>query len=426
MNDKSLKAPAEGKCLCGAGFKSRRFFTLILAAGLMACSTIRAQNTSPLDTAPGGSTALLPGAKGTPEADGRPAVSHPKKAKPNERGAEQQAILDQEMASLPKTKALKVSGNQLVTLEGAKVWLQGVNVVPLAWSPTGEGQVLWSIHVAIDDWKANVIRLPVQDSFWFGKGRGAVRGNNQEAYREIVDQAVRLAAAKGAYLALDLHRFLTPDDSCIAFWKDAAARYKDNPAVLFDVFNEPHDTSWDVWRDGGPVEIKQKDGTSQAVQGVGMQALAKAVRSTGAKNVIIAGGLDYAYDLTGILKGYALDDLGGHGIMYATHFYNWHKGWNEHFMAVAEKYPIIVGETGADTKKMNFLPADIQEDPYTWAPDAIAFIQKHRLNWTAWSFHTRATPVMLVNMDDYQPTPFWGAFVKDALAGKPFEMKKER
>ena len=338
----------------------------------------------------------------------------------------QQAILDQEMTLPPRTKELKASGNQLVDSNGAKVWLQGVNIVPLGWAADGEGKILWSIHVAIDDWKANVIRLPVQDSFWFGKGRGEVEGNDQNAYRAIVDQAVKLAAAKGAYLILDLHRFLTPNESCVNFWKDTAVRYKNNPAVLFDIFNEPHGTSWDVWQKGGAVEIKQKNGSVQTIQGVGMQALVNAVRSTGAKNIIIAGGLDYAYDLTGILKGYALNDQNGNGIMYATHFYNWHKGWAKHFMAIAEKYPVIVGETGADIKKMNFIPAEAQDDPYTWVPDMLGFVQKNHLNWTGWSFYTSATPSMLLDMNNYTPTPFWGAFVKEALAGKQFEMKKER
>jgi endoglucanase len=75
---------------------------------------------------------------------------------------------------------------------------------------------------------------------------------------------------------------------------------------------------------------------------------------------------------------------------------------------------------------MNFIPANRQENPYTWAPDAIGFIQKNHLNWTAWCFHTRATPDLLLDWDYYTPTPFWGAFVKDALAGKAYEMKRER
>jgi hypothetical protein len=343
-----------------------------------------------------------------------------------QKAADQQAIIDKELAMPSKTAELKVSGNQLVTADGKSVWLQGVNVPELSWAANGEGRVPWSVHVAVEQWHANAIRLPVMDSFWFGKGRGDATSNDPEAYRKIVDDAIKIASVNGAYVILDLHRFLTPDQSCVDFWKDAAARYKDNPAVLFDIFNEPHDTSWDVWQKGGPVELKNKDGTSTTVQSVGMQALVDAVRGTGAHNIIVAGGLGYAFDLSGVLNGYALDDKGGNGIMYATHFYNWHRGWEKHFMGVAAKYPVLIGETGADIKKMAFIPANQQEDPYTWSPDAIGFIQKNHLNWTAWSFYTGATPAMLLNMDDFTPTPFWGQFVEDALGGKQFEMKAER
>jgi hypothetical protein len=338
--------------------------------------------------------------------------------------ADENAILDREIAAPSKSAELRVSGNRLVTAEGKVVTLQGVNIGNLSIRPDDEQKILWSTHVALEDWKANVIRLPVLDSFWFGKGRGTMTANDAEAYRAIADKVIKIAAGKGDYVVFDLHRYLTPDASCVAFWQDAAARYKNNPAVLFDILNEPHDTTWEVWRNGGVVEVKGKKPAT--IQSVGMQALVDAVRGTGAKNIIVAGGLGYAFDLTGILNGYALDDRGGNGIMYATHFYNWHSGWARHFLAVSAKYPVLVGECGADITKMNFVPANQQEDPYTWAPDAIGFIQKNHLNWTAWCFHTRANPDLLLDWDYDTPTPFWGAFVKDALAGKVYEMKRER
>jgi hypothetical protein len=343
----------------------------------------------------------------------------------DKKNSEMQSYLAAQLALPSITQPLHVSGNQLVTPDGKSVWLQGVNVPELSWSPNGENKVVWSVHLAIDDWHANVIRLPVMDSFWFGKGRGADQSNNADAYRKIVDDAVKFASVRGAYIILDLHRFLTPDQSCVDFWKDAAARYANNPAVLFDIFNEPHDTSWDVWRNGGDAMVKSHSGPFK-VTGVGMQALVNAVRGTGAKNIIVAGGLEYAYDLTGILNGYALDDKGGNGIMYSTHFYNWHKGWSAHFMAVAAKYPVIIGETGADVKKMNFIPANQQEDPSTWVPDLIGFIQKNHLNWTAWSFSKGATPGMLTDMNTFAPNSFWGEPVKEALNGKQFDMQRER
>ena len=341
------------------------------------------------------------------------------------KAAENDAYIAQQLEMPVISKELKVSGNQLVTSDGKSVWLQGVNVPELSWAANGENRVVWSVHLALDDWHANVIRLPVMDSFWFGKGRGNEPANNADAYRQIVDDAIKLAGTRGAYVVLDLHRFLTPDQSCVDFWKDAAARYKNNPAVLFDVFNEPHDTNWDVWQKGGPVEMKSKSG-STTVQSVGMQALVDAVRSTGARNIVVAGGLGYAYDLTGVLNGYALDDKGGNGIMYATHFYNWHKGWSAHFMAVAAKYPVLIGETGADVKKMNFIPANQQEDPSTWVPDLLGFIQKNHLNWTGWSFYTGSTPGMLSDLTNYTPNAFWGEPVKEALNGKQFDMQRER
>jgi hypothetical protein len=340
--------------------------------------------------------------------------------------ADDAAYIAQQLALPSITKELKVAGNQLVTADGKSVWLQGVNVPELSWSPNGENRVVNSVRVAIDDWHANVIRLPVLDGFWFGKGRGEVTANDADAYRKIVDDAIKLASVRGAWVVLDLHRFLTPDQSCVDFWKDAAARYKNNPAVLFDVFNEPHDTSWDVWQKGGPVEMKQKDGTSTTVQSVGMQALVDAVRGAGANNVVICGGLGYAYDLTGVMNGYALDSKGGNGLMYATHFYNWHTGWEKHFMAVAAKYPVLIGETGADVKKMSFIPANQQEDPSTWVPDLLGFVQKNHLNWTGWSFYTGATPGMLSDLNNFTPNSFWGEPVKEALGGKPFTMQKER
>lgn len=335
----------------------------------------------------------------------------------------------QKMLALPaKTAEIKVSGNQLVTVDGGKpVWLQGVNVPSLEWSAKGEN-ILQSMKVALVDWKANAVRLPVHDGFWFGTGKPPkAPANDADAYRKIVDDAVAMAASQGAYLILDLHRFWMPEQRDIEFWKDAAARYKNNPAVIFDIFNEPGDRGWAIWRDGGEVRGKAKKGEPEppAIQSVGMQALVNAVRETGAKNLIIAGGVGSAYDLQGILQGYALTDQTGNGIMYATHFYNWHRNWEKHFLPVAEKYPVFVGETGADINKMSFIPAKNQEDPYTWVPDALGMIQKYKLNWTGFSLHPKCTPVLITNWN-YDPSPFWGAFVKDALGGRQFELKNMR
>jgi len=330
---------------------------------------------------------------------------------------------------------LHVVGNKVLNPAGQPVWLQGVNVVSLEFLVKGD-HVLKSAQVAVDEWKANLIRLPVKEEYWFGRAAGQKDGG--AAYRELVDAAITLVANRGAYVLLDLHRFRAPRAEHAEFWKDAATKFKNHPAVLFDLFNEPHGTSWEVWRDGGYVQEKkgpadedafltpeEKAKGGKGFQSVGMQALVDAVRGTGARNLVVAGGLDWAYDLSGVARGFELKDTTGRGLIYATHIYPWKRGWQEKVLVVAARHPILVGEVGADIKKMDFIPASAQEDPYTWVPDMLGLIQKHRFHWTAFSFHPAATPVMITGWD-YTPTPFWGAFVKRALAGEHFELKKLR
>jgi aryl-phospho-beta-D-glucosidase BglC (GH1 family) len=330
---------------------------------------------------------------------------------------------------------LHVVGSKLQTTEGKEVWLQGVNVVSLEFRLHGE-HVTDAIIAAIDDWKANTIRLPVKESYWFGREPGQHDGG--AGYRALVDEAVALTVDRGAYLVLDLHRFGAVRKEHVEFWRDAAIHYKNHPGVLFDIFNEAHSISWAVWRDGGWVDERktaadedsflpanEQARAKQGFESPGMQKLVDTIREVGADNVIIAGGLDWAYDLSGIVEGYALTDPSGHGIMYSTHIYNWKKGWADKVLRAAEHHPIFVGEVGADVKKMSFIPAELQEDPYTWAPDMLGLIQKYRFHWTGWSFHPRTTPVMIIDWS-YAPTPFWGEFAKSALAGRQFELKRLR
>ena len=349
-------------------------------------------------------------------------------------------VPDEEPVKEKWPSELRVVGNRLRDAAGNEVWLQGVNAGGMESIPNTD-QIVKSVVVAIDEWKSNCVRLPVNETFWFGTS--PYQSDGGAAYRAAVDKIVRLAANRGAYIALDLHRFRAPKAEHVVFWKDAAKRYANHPAVIFDLFNEPHGISWEVWRNGGWVgeagkvdesafltaEEKKKN---QGFESVGMQALVDAVRSTGAKNVVIAGGLFWANDLTGIeseaiekgeAKSYRLDERGGDGIMYAWHTYHWHKGWAR-ILPVAAKHPIFLGEVGAAPREeMTFIPLEQKEDPYTFSPNMLGFIQKHRINWTGWCFHPKAGPCMIKSWD-YDPTPYWGEFARRALSGEKFELKR--
>lgn len=351
-------------------------------------------------------------------------------------------VPDEEPVRAKWPKMLRVSGRRLVDADGREVWLQGVNAGGMESVPNAD-QVIKSTVVAIDEWKSNCVRLPVTEAFWFGTS--AYQSDGGAAYRAAVDKIVTLAANRGSYIALDLHRFRAPKAEHVAFWKDAAARYANHPAVIFDLFNEPHGIDWKTWRDGGFVGkagkvdesaflSEEEKRRNQGFESVGMQALVDAVRSTGATNVVIAGGLFWANDLTGIeseaiekgeATSYRLADASGNGIMYAWHTYHWHKGWAR-ILPVAAKHPVFLGEVGAAPREeMTFIPLEDKEDPYTFAPDMLGFIQKHRIHWTAWCFHPKASPCILKSWN-YDPTPYWGDFVKRALTGEQFPLARIR
>ncbi|MFH1498507.1 MAG: glycoside hydrolase family 5 protein [Verrucomicrobiota bacterium] len=321
---------------------------------------------------------------------------------------------------------LKTVGNKIVVAAtGEPVLLRGLNVPSLEWNP--EGQAFFRLLEGALDWNANIIRVPVKSKYWFGREDTKERGAD-EAYRWIVDRAIETAAARGAYVILDLHHYRAPDQDAVDFWKDAAERYRNNPAVLFGVFNEAFSTSWDVWLNGGPVEYRDKKADETVrYESVGMQALVDTIRGTGARNIVIVGGLEWAYDLTGVAAGHEIDQRDGHGLVYDAHIYNWKRDWMGKVMCVADQHPILVGEWGADHRDIpgTGTTASTLESPEKWVPAFLGFAQKHGLHWTAWSFHPRAGP-HVIDRYDMIPTPYFGAFVKAALQGEKFDESETR
>ena len=318
-------------------------------------------------------------------------------------------VASSKMPSLDKAPSpLRVNGNRLVNENGKEVWLQGVCIDSLQWSAGGE-QILKSLQVAIEQWHANVIRLPVTDEFWGGRNKW--QKDKGLKYRELVDSVIREANSRGAYVVLDLHRFKAPQEEHAEFWHDAATRYANQPGVIFELFNEPHSIGWAEWK-------------------TAMQKLLDTVRNAKADNVVIIGGLDWGYDLTGIASGeYVLQDTAtGRGIVYSSHIYPWKFQWDKYVLKAAEKYPLFIGEVGNPRRweDFSFIEESARKETVgvksTWPKDVIGVIQANRLNWTAFSFHPKCTPQLLEDWN-YTPTLFWGVHVKKALNGTIFDAK---
>lgn len=107
-------------------------------------------------------------------------------------------------------------------------------------------------------------------------------GEFVDAYIKQIDGLVAHATEKKTFSILNPHNFAryygntvgssaVPNSAFADLWRRLATRFKDNPYVMFNLVNEPHDMSTDVWVSAANAAIA-------------------AIRETGAKNTIIAPG----------------------------------------------------------------------------------------------------------------------------------------
>jgi len=312
-------------------------------------------------------------------------------------------------------QALHAEGRWIVNEDGAKVILRGVNIASLEWTVSGEN-MLRSLDSAVVGWHSNLVRIPLSQDRWFGKT--SEQRDDGRSYQSLVDQLVQSCTEKGTYILLELHwnnagawgqnigQHKMPDSNSVIFHRSLAAMYGNVPAVLLGLYNEPHDISWDVWLNGGLVteDFEQNGETKKlSYRTIGFQALYDTVRAAGATdNLIVIGGLDWAFDLSGVLNGHAVS---GRNIMYDTHPYPWKDtNWDGKFGNVGRQTPILVGEWGG-----NF-----QEGHRTYGNTMAAYLRVNRFCWTAWCFHPSAGPTLIQDWN-YISTGF-GGLVKNELA----------
>jgi len=294
---------------------------------------------------------------------------------------------------------LKTQGNQIVVkATGERVRLVGVNFTGLEQDAGYDRSFLNSLDVLSGTWKGNIIRLAVSDSLWFQSNATA-----QAAYRSKVDGIITRAGELNIYVILDLHKYKQPKPAATTFWTDAANTYKTKKHVLFGLLNEPHSISWPVWRDGN-------------ADGPGMQDLLETVRAQGADNIVLVGGLDYAYDLRGIMpgydnlpNGYALTDTAtGNGVVYDSHVYPWKDYIQLRTGNASLYYPFLLGEFGHPSGTTATGQPDSFEAYPTWMPRMMDWINTNNFHWVGWNFSDGSDPAMLSDWS-YTPSPHLGA-----------------
>ena len=295
--------------------------------------------------------------------------------------------------------SIAVSGNQLVNYAGQPIQLRGVNrpsfefvCVEPKYGPTRKNGInegpFDQAHVnGMLAWGVNAVRIPLNEDCWLGinpvkrtqtkviplEGKAAKKAGKRlkKRYRAAVVEFVALLEANGITPILDLHwsapgttlaagQYRVPDvDHSVPFWRSVATTFAGDHSIIFDLFNEPLDVSWECLRDGCRVpnscaDCETADKPKGKYRSAGMQELVDVVRAAGATQPLMVPGLAYSHDLRRWVEFLPNDPL--HQLVASFHNYYLPKFpesddygpayWDAVIAPIAASYPVVTGEFG--------------------------------------------------------------------------------
>lgn len=296
-------------------------------------------------------------------------------------------VVGQELVNAATGYPLRLVGVDTTGTEDACVQDRG-----FAWGSSDATEA-----AAIASWHANAVRVPLNEDCWLSIN-GAPTSYSGVAYQTKIKKWVSALNRAGIVAILDLHWSapgsyealqqwpMADADHSITFWSQVAKGFSETPSVIFDLFNEPflgesHPSAsdWSCWRNGGCTITFTPRGSTTVVSylAAGMQQLLSAVRSAGANQPVMVGGLNWAGDPCGI------GDPGGdrstctwlsytpfdpeHQMIASFHTYDWTACatptcWGASVIPVAKEVPVVTGELGERDCSANYV------DQYmTWA-----------------------------------------------------------
>lgn len=174
-------------------------------------------------------------------------------------------------------------------------------------------------------------------------------------------QAIENARSQDLYVIVDWHILSDGDpntnlDRAITFFDAIASKYANDPAVIYEICNEPNDVTWD------------------AIQQYGY-AIFPVIRQYSPDAVIILGTPMYSGDLNEPL----LRPFPEENFLYAFHYYaGQHENYDVLRYAVEHDFPVMVSEWGINYDKSQ-LPA--LEDGELF----VSYLNENEISWCAWS-----------------------------------------
>jgi endoglucanase len=342
---------------------------------------------------------------------------------------------------------LHVSGNKLLDASGNTVILRGINRSGTEYSCVQghgifDGEVDQAAITAMKSWKVNAVRVPLNEACWNAESYvpAAFAGTN---YINGVKSFVSLLNSNGLAVILDLHwtdgdytgnanaattcvnnggteseafcQKPMPDAAqAIPFWTSVANTFKGNNSVLLDLFNEPFvdqaagaTAGWTCWLNGGTC-------SGITYQVAGMQAMVNAVRSTGATNVLLLGGVTWSNDLTQWLAHEPTDP--DHNLVASWHSYNFNacsnqSCWTSQIQPVAAQVPVVTGEMGENDCAGGYIN------------QLMPFLDSIGVSYMGWAwnadFNCSSGPSLITDYVPGTPTAFGAAYKAHLAALSP-------
>jgi endoglucanase len=247
---------------------------------------------------------------------------------------------------------LSVKGTFLVNEKGDKIVLRGVSYGWHNWWPRFYTQE--SVKWLADDWKCTVVRAAM------GVGPRGSYIDKKEWSKEKINAVVDGAIANGIYVIIDWHSHEIHTEEAKQFFAEMAGKYGKYPNVIYEIFNEPVNDSWE----------KVKEYSTEVI---------KAIREKDPDNIILVGSPHWDQDIHLVadapIKGFE-------NLMYTVHFYAATHGKelrDRSDYAQKKGIPIFVSECAGMEASGN---GPINYEAWnTW----INWMEANKISWVTWS-----------------------------------------
>ena len=282
-----------------------------------------------------------------------------------------------------------------------------------------------SLVSGLKSWHSNSVRVPLNEDCWLG-----INGVNPQYsgsnYQQALTQYVKMFTDADMVVILDLH-WTAPGgskatgqqpmpnmDHSVEFWRQVAKKFSDNDKVILELFNEPYpdngnwdsDNGWKCWRDGGSA----CNGLN--FQAAGMQSLLSAVRSTGAKNVVLLGGLAWSNSIDKWLNYLPSDPVNNTAAAWHSYNFNYCNNqncWESSVGKVKAKYPVVCTEFGENDCTGGYVT------------NLMNWMDQKGISYLAWTYNAwdcKGGPALISSYDNGgQPTGY-GSAVKSHYASR--------